>query len=137
MKEATTRALRLNVLRDAALGIDCTLGGVTSTHQRLTLVGHVTEPGREIVPLSNGVPTTLTENDAPVVVRIRRGFTEATAHLVPLVYDEDRETWCYQPGGMAGGNYATTSDSRVSDLISDLLGHRFYGALAVHDRREP
>ena len=137
MKEITTRALRLNVLRDVALTMDCTRGGVTSTHERLTLVGYVREPSREIVPLPSAVPTTITEDDAPVVLCIRPGIGGATAHLVPLIYDEDREAWCYQPGGMAGGNYATTGDSRVSELVSDLLGHRFSGALSVHDRREP
>ena len=37
---------------------------------------------------------------------------------------------------MFGGNYATTSDSRFSELCEELLGTNFYGAVAVHDRVE-
>lgn len=32
----------------------------------------------------------------------------------------------------AGGNYGT-GDSRLSDLIQHITGHRFYGAIAIHD----
>jgi len=39
-------------------------------------------------------------------------------------------------GPMFGGNFAHTSDSRVSDAVARLLGHRFYGAIAIHDRYE-
>lgn len=39
-------------------------------------------------------------------------------------------------GPMFGGNFAHTSDSRVSEAIARLLGHRFYGAIAIHDRYE-
>jgi hypothetical protein len=39
-------------------------------------------------------------------------------------------------GPMMGGNFVHTSDSRVSDLVRKLLGHRFYGAIALHDRWE-
>ncbi|MGP9587234.1 hypothetical protein ACT3TB_16415 [Micrococcaceae sp. AOP34-BR2-30] len=138
MNDITTPALRLNVLRDASLNVDCTLGGVTSKRDRLTLIGYVVEPVREIISLTEGAPATLNEDTDPVVVSIRRGVLDGTltARLVPLVYDGEREAWSYQSGHMAGGNYATTSDSRFTDLISDLLGGRFYGALAVHDRRE-
>ena len=37
---------------------------------------------------------------------------------------------------MMGGNYAATSDSRFSNAIRSLLGHDFYGAVAIHDRVE-
>ena len=39
-------------------------------------------------------------------------------------------------GAMFGGNYATTSDDRFSRKCEALLGHRFYGAVAIHDRWE-
>ena len=37
---------------------------------------------------------------------------------------------------MAGGNYASTSDSRFTAAIEKLIGYRFYGAVAIHDRYE-
>tara|TARA_R100000005_G_C4994339_1_gene201343 strand:- start:582 stop:911 length:330 start_codon:yes stop_codon:yes gene_type:complete len=37
---------------------------------------------------------------------------------------------------MFGGNYGATSDSRFSDMVEDMLGHSFYGAVPIHDRVE-
>lgn len=37
---------------------------------------------------------------------------------------------------MMGGNYAATSDSRFAKAIEAILGHSFYGAVAIHDRVE-
>lgn len=39
-------------------------------------------------------------------------------------------------GPMMGGCYVSTSDSRFSRAVEDLLGHRFYGAVPLHDRFE-
>jgi len=37
-------------------------------------------------------------------------------------------------GPCFGGNYAATSDSRFDEAIEEMLGHRFYGAIPIHDR---
>jgi len=37
---------------------------------------------------------------------------------------------------MMGGNYAACCDSRFNKAIKSLLGHDFYGAVAIHDRVE-
>jgi len=37
---------------------------------------------------------------------------------------------------MFGGNYASTSDSRFGEAVEKIIGTRFYGAVAVHDRVE-
>jgi hypothetical protein len=37
---------------------------------------------------------------------------------------------------MAGGNFASSSDSRFKRAIEELTGQRFYGAVAIHDRYE-
>jgi hypothetical protein len=37
---------------------------------------------------------------------------------------------------MADGCYVATSDSRFSEAIEKMLGHRFYGAVPLHDRVE-
>ena len=39
-------------------------------------------------------------------------------------------------GPMFGGNFATASDSRITSAVEKLLGRRFYGAIAIHDRYE-
>lgn len=39
-------------------------------------------------------------------------------------------------GPMNGGNYAGSSDSRFDEAVQKILGHRFYGAVAIHDRFE-
>jgi hypothetical protein len=37
--------------------------------------------------------------------------------------------------GMMGGSYAS-GDSRFNEAVEKLLGHRFYGAVPIHDRFE-
>lgn len=39
-------------------------------------------------------------------------------------------------GPMAGGCFASSPDSRFVDACEKLLGHSFYGAVAIHDRWE-
>ena len=49
--------------------------------------------------------------------------------ILRLIPESKKGKWT-----MFGGNYATTSDSRFSELCEELLGTNFYGAVAVHDR---
>lgn len=49
-------------------------------------------------------------------------------HLVP---DRCQEKWT-----MMGGCFVHTSDSRFSRAAEKLLGHGWYGAVALHDRVE-
>ena len=51
--------------------------------------------------------------------------------ILRLIPESKKGKWT-----MFGGNYATTSDSRFSELCEELLGTNFYGAVAVHDRVE-
>ena len=39
-----------------------------------------------------------------------------------------------QMGPVFDGNYAATCDSRFNKAIEEMLGHRFYGAIPIHDR---
>jgi len=39
-------------------------------------------------------------------------------------------------GWMAGGCYVSTTDSRFTEAVEHILGHRFYGAIPLHDRSE-
>ena len=51
-----------------------------------------------------------------------------SVHIKPA-WNEDEHT-------MDGGNFAATCDSRFNSAIKELLGHHFYGAVAIHDRVE-
>jgi hypothetical protein len=106
--------LIINVYR-AADGSDCTNNGVSGKFARLTLAN---VPG----------PFEATE-DAPACVLVR-GNLPGTVKIVPAdLFDAGRSV-------MMGGNYGGTSDSRFSEAVEKLLGHRFYGAVAIHDRTE-
>lgn len=104
------KGLIISVYRDAD-GSDCTNGGISSNHKRLTLIGKDTPPIFE--------PT----DDAPPVTVVRRNISgREYLHLVPC--DENAKPL---PGWwMFGGNYADASDSRFP--------HSY--PLAIHDRQE-
>lgn len=104
--------LRISVFRDTASQYDCTLNGVSSRYTQLTVV-NVDGPAEP-------------SDDAPAV-RLERG-PMGSVRLVP---EEAGDSWT-----MFGGNYGSTCDSRFSRAIESLLGHRFYGAVAIHDRVE-
>jgi hypothetical protein len=48
----------------------------------------------------------------------------------------DKGEWVAQSGTMFGGNFLSSSDSRFVEACENLLGHTFYGAVAIHDRVE-
>ena len=52
-----------------------------------------------------------------------------SAHLVPVIDGEVIDS-------MAGGAFASTSDSRLADFFRQLDVRPFYGAISVHDRVE-
>ena len=104
--------MMVNVLRQRD-PYDCTNGGVSSKHDRLFVFLPTTPP--DYVPPAD-VPAMVLEMHAPGCVRLR-------------VKGEKR--WC-----MFGGNFAHTSDSRFTQAVEQLLGHRWYGAVAIHDRHE-
>ena len=120
---------------------DCTAGGITSKANRVTLVGTVAaEPpaiGRLVTPMPRDSQVFGPREDAPPVALRRTNGRDGGVCLVPAIYDETFgqyrvvDSWV-----MMGGNYAATSDSRVSTLVDSVAGHRVYGALAVHDRIE-
>jgi len=111
--------LIVDIYRTAALG-DCTGGGISASHDQLTLV-NVSGPFE---------PTP----DRPAALLVD-GNLRGTKRIVPAVWDEDASWWTMlrlpdQVGPMMGGNYAATSDSRFRNA-ADL-----YGAVAIHDRYE-
>lgn len=110
----------VNVYRNAdpAYG-DCTNDGISSNHHTLCVI-NVSGP---FTP-NKDAPAVIMERHVPGCLRIVpcqsvNGQWVRTARHVSM-----------------GGNYAATSDSRFADTAEQLLGHRFYGAVAIHDRAE-
>jgi hypothetical protein len=119
------KGLRLTVYR-AAGRPDCTLGGITSAAENLTVTTiRETGTGRDTTdyPVPEDCQVSLPEPGAPevaLVIRHRPGGAR-WVHLQPTA----NPGWHY----MHGGNYAGTSDARWEPLAgADLI--------AVHDRHE-
>lgn len=68
-------------------------------------------------------------NDDCPPVRLERGALNSV-RIVPEYIIE--EGW----PAMFGGCFVHTSDSRFSNAVELILGQRFYGAVALHDRVE-
>ena len=94
-------------------GEDFSNGGVSSRFNEVCLV-NVAGPSEP-------------DDQHPACV-LNVGRQEGTVRVFPL---ETVGKWA-----MAGGCYVGTSDSRFGEAIEKLLGHRFYGAVALHDRVE-
>lgn len=105
----------INVLR-AASGYDCTNGGVSSLFERLTVV-NVDGPFEPSA-------------DAPAMILDQH--VDGCLRLVPAGADGKVASGWF----MFGGNFGNACDSRFSAACERLLGHQFYGAVAIHDRQE-
>lgn len=112
--------LHVEIYRIDAPGRDCTLNGISSTAKGLCLV-NVSGP---FVP-----------DAAYPAAMLVRGNLPGTLKIVPAV-PEGNDGWRDLSGTMMGGNFGATPDSRFSQACESLLGHRFYGAVAIHDRIE-
>lgn len=132
-----TGGLILSVLRPAESG-DCTNGGITAQANRVTLVG-TAEATDVVFPIADSSRCVEPNKTRPAVaLEIRKRFlgTGKVGSLVPVQWDAEVERYVRAHSwSMAGGNYASTSDSRFGDLVETVLGFRA-PALAVHDRIE-
>lgn len=102
---------------------DCTNRGISSRYTRLCLMN------------ASG-PFEPREDCPPVLLE---SHVRGCLRIVPAVcvLRGGSRTYVRMPGSwMMGGNFAATSDSRFSDACERLLGHRFYGAVSIHDRQE-
>lgn len=111
----------LNVITARERGID-----------QVTIVGTV-HGNSAVVPLPADSRVVPANGNRPAVA-LASNLT-GTAYLAPVLLVDG--TYQRISRGMAGGAYAATSDSRISDLVARYVGaSRFYGALSVHDRFE-
>lgn len=112
--------LAVFVLRSAGGG--STNGGISKSVPELTLV-NVEGPSD---PDPEALAALLVKGDVQGTVRI-----VGAKHVAGLWVPEDRPD---EFGPMFGGNYAATADHRFGEAIEGLVGHKFYGAVAIHDR---
>jgi hypothetical protein len=115
--------LHITVLRGSRNGrvIDYTMDGISSKADSLYLV-NVDGPCEP-------------DDTAPAALLIA-GALPGTLKIVPATKGLDG-SYVRVPGWfMMGGNYGATSDSRFSEACENILGYRFYGAVAIHDRNE-
>ena len=123
--------LGLYILRSRTLG-DCSMDGISSRADRVTLVGIVDRRNErngdrdnvQPIPASEAGPFAPTD-DAPAVVLVIRGFGERTVYSVEPLQPQGERRWF-----MAGGTYVS-GDSRFANLAGNQ-----YGAIAFHDRCE-
>ena len=93
---------------------DCTNCGVAAKSDRLLVIGDGDTP-----PDTLSLPVMVLQQHEPGAVSLR-----------PLEGDPYGGI-----GPMAGGNYAV-GDSKFNEAVEKLLGTKFYGAVAIHDRFE-
>lgn len=133
----TARGITLNVLRGRH---DCTLNGISSRHDRVTVVGVLDDrqtpllslsAAARVEPLPSALQVAAATDDAPAVwLRLRR-IGGLCLSLEPATrLGEDR------PWFMFGGNHATTSDARWNEYMRDLTDGTDIPSIHVHDRNE-
>lgn len=110
--------LLLDVYRND--GADCTNGGVSSKSNRVCVVN---VDGPFFSDYTN--PAVMLEAGPCNSIRLVPSRKDAFGNNVPI-----------EGVRMFGGNYAATSDSRFGEACARLLGHPWYGAVAIHDRFE-
>jgi hypothetical protein len=136
------KGLRIDVYRNAAERIDCTLNGVTAAHETLTLVGVIDASGPDMpafAPVPEWRVSAPSPDAPPVAVVVEQGWRatgDRYAFLVPVVV-RPNGTVARRPGhAMHGGNFAGTGDSRFARVLRRVTGYENPGVLRVHDRFE-
>lgn len=85
----------------------------------------------EVVCVNIAGPSEPDVNRPPVL--LVAGAYPGIARCVPF---EDDSRPLHGVGPMMGGCYVATSDSRFTEKVEEIVGGRFYGAVALHDRYE-
>lgn len=139
---SSIKGLKLDVYRPGG-GTDTTLGGITATHNAVTLIGlrNTADPdqGGRIVPVEAWRVHDVIPDAPPVIAVICRsgvfGDGARTAYLQPVelcAFGTAQTT----PGATYGGNLAGTGNARFGRFLSLLLEYPAPEVLPVHDRYE-
>lgn len=154
---APTPALSLSVYRSA--GPDCTMRGISARYDDVSVVGVVDQrfeshrlSVRELEPLSEALmlPAYFERAEgerfasAPVGLVVRNMGRRVYFSLLPAERGADGVWRIIETSGkagavMAGGNLASTTDSRLRELLEPFVGREApsIAALPIHDRVEP
>lgn len=129
---STVKGLWADVLRPAD-GTDCTLRGVSSLHERLTITGTVDDGDRDPVwtPLAPHSQVFTPTEAAPEAWLYKRRVGRDVWAVVPACaarQGDGLRSWLSR--FMFGNNFAHLCDSRLTEIVG------FYGAVAIHDRAE-
>lgn len=73
--------------------------------------------------------------DAPAAMLVK-GNLRGCAKVVPAVQVADGSYIPLPAWSMFGGSYVASSDSRFGEAVERIVGSRFSGAVALHDRVE-
>lgn len=122
-ENSSDHGLRIHVYRNATHG-DCSLNGISATHDGLTLVGMIDETVDRyaVVPLPRRAPHSVTE-ESPAAWLVKQSVMGRIDWYVRPADDPRRRP-------MMGGNLAYTSDSRFSEIVG------VHGGVRIHDRYE-
>ena len=102
---------------------NCSNGGISSKFKQVCIVN------------ADGPSEPQPDCPAVIIESHYRGIVRAIpAQLVGGHWRAVEMSHCVGP--MAGGAFIHTSDSRFGELVEKLIGGRFYGAVALHDRFE-
>lgn len=93
-------------------GTDCSNNGISSKYDQVVITN---------------VPGPFEPSDEYPAVKLVKGYRN-TVKIVPEGVNESSV--------MFGGSYISTSDSRFSRAVENIIGADFYGAVAFHDRIE-
>ena len=119
--ERDNTMLTLHVYKNP-LFANCSNDGITKNANRLTVVN---VGGEKAYHFADAPPVLLKERCGNPI-------------LVPAELNDDNQ-WVEideSAGPMAGGTFAATCDSGFREAVENLIGHGWYGAVAVHDRYE-
>lgn len=102
---------------------DCTNGGISSKATQLCVV-NVDGPFEP-------------RADIPAVMLTTNQMGDPVFKPAFCAMHKDGQPWEVAQGWfMMGGNYATTTDSRLVEAVRSMVGYSIYGALPIHDRQE-
>lgn len=103
---------------------DCTNGGVSADVNSLTIVGTCSGDDNIVRPLDTGYrfPSIAPSPTAPAVALAHRVIAgRRIAEIVPVKRNDDG-SYTAKRGGMSGGNFGFSFDSRFARVLEDLSG---------------
>jgi len=129
-RQVTGKALDLSVYYNSRYR-KCAAGGITEHYEDLLLIGTSDDEKQIDYNIDGYIDFDRSSPPENAVILVRRTMGERIfCNLVSY------SKWIDGKWYMFGGNYASTSDSRLGYAIESVGVTSFYGALAVHDRTE-